>query len=99
MRSSIIVLLSFLLTVAIIAPSVITLMEIDSKKIMLIDFNEEENKKEEKKEIGEKDFLFYTSMDGLSLSEAKSSVLAEIYSKSSYKNLLEVFLPPPETIV
>ncbi|MFS4454533.1 hypothetical protein [Maribacter sp. 2304DJ31-5] len=61
-----------------------------------MDFNEEENKKEEKKEIGEKNFLFYSWVNDFRLSEHQKSSLAATYIANYTFAYLEVSIPPPE---
>ncbi|NNK18237.1 MAG: hypothetical protein HKP49_03730, partial [Maribacter sp.] len=58
MKSIILCILSFILAFAILAPSIMTLVGASDDRILVMDFSEEENKKEEKKEISEKDFFF-----------------------------------------
>lgn len=98
MKSSIIILLSLLLTTAIVAPSVITLIKLDKDTALFIDFNEEENKKEEKKEISEKDVFFYTWSNYTHSIESTPSNFISTYIEGCYTNSLEIFLRPPRHI-
>ena len=94
MKSSVLILLSLLLTTAILAPSVITLTNIDEKAITL-DFNEEE-KKEEKKEVQEKDFFLDRNLHSLANRQNKKVAIDHLYLESNYSATLAIFLPPPK---
>lgn len=83
-----------LLTTAILAPSVITLTNID-EKAFAIDFNEEE-KKEEKKEAKEKDFFLETDLNLLGQLQREKKLISQFYIESNYSSSLAIFLPPPE---
>lgn len=98
MKSSVIILLSLLLTTAIVAPSVITLIKLDNNTALFIDFNEEENKKEGKKEISEKDVFFHTWSNYTHSLENSPSNFISTYVEGSYTNSLEIFLRPPRHI-
>lgn len=63
-----------------------------------MDFNEEENQKEEKKEVNEKDIFFHTWMLDILPFENPSSHFAKAFLSPLYSNTVEVFLPPPEQI-
>ena len=94
MKSSVLIILAALLTTAILAPSVITLTNIDEKAIT-IDFNEEE-KKEEKKEAKEKDFFLDSNLNGLALLEKEKVSISRFHIESDYNTSLAIFLLPPE---
>lgn len=95
MKSPVLIVLALLLTTAILAPSVITLMHID-KTDLVIDFNEE---KEEKKEAKEKDFFLDSDLDLLAQLQGKKASIFHFYSENEYTTSLAIFLPPPEHIV
>ena len=90
MKSSVLILLSMLLTMAILAPSVITLTNIDEKAITL-DFNEEE-----KKEAKEKDLFLDHSIHYLAQQQNEKIAIGHLYVESNYGALLAIFLPPPK---
>ncbi len=94
MKSTVLLLLSFLLTTAILVPSIITLIE-GNDAALVMDFNEEE-KKEEKKEISEKDFLFSLEFMLLSSKRSKKSIVSNFYLEGDYNYSTDIFLPPPE---
>lgn len=98
MKSFITVFLSTLLTVAILAPTVITLIKLENNSSLVMDFNEEENNKEEKKELNENDAFFHTWVSDMLPIENPLSHFTSTYIKSGYSNTIEVFLPPPENI-
>lgn len=87
--------LSFLLVVAILAPSVIVLVDTENKTELVIDFNEEE-KKEEKKESKEKDFFSSFELDSLSDLNTDFSKTSSFYIEKNYCFSTSIFLPPPE---
>lgn len=86
-----------LLATAILAPSVITLTNIEEKAIT-IDFNEEE-KKEEKKEAKEKDFFLDSNLNSLAQLESEKVLVSGFYIESEYSASLIILLPPPEHIL
>ena len=83
---------------AILAPAVITLMELEPNSSLVMDFNEEENQKEEKKEINEKDIFFHTWLVYVNPFYDPSSHYTSTYLDPFYSNTVEVFLPPPEQV-
>ncbi len=93
MKSSFIILLSLLLTTAIVAPSVITLMKLDNDTALFIDFNGEE-----KKEISKKDVFFHTWVNYRHSLENTPSNFISTYIEGCYTNSLEIFLRPPRHI-
>lgn len=97
MKSSVLFLLAILLTTAILAPSVITLTNLEEKAIT-IDFNEEE-KKEEKKEAKEKNFFLDADHNSLALLEKEKKSISCFHIESDYNTSLAIFLPPPEHIL
>ncbi len=96
MKSSFFLILSFLLATAILAPSVVTLFGLDAYSGLVMEFGEEENKKEEKKEVGEKDFLFDLSPDPLASKLVDESTISNFYIEGNYAHSADIFLPPPE---
>lgn len=97
MKSSVLIILAFLLATAILAPSVITLTNIDEKAISF-DFNEEE-KKEEKKEVNEKDFFLDFHLNSLAHLKADKTSTTSFYIESDYSASLAIFLLPPKHIL
>lgn len=94
MKSSVLIILAMLLTTAILAPSVITLTNLDEKGIV-IDFNEEE-KKEEKKEAKEKDFFLDSDGNALAQLQGEKVAISRLYIESDYSTSLAIFLLPPK---
>lgn len=94
MKSFILIFLSLLLAAAILAPSIITLIDLDSKTDILIDFNEEE-KNEEKKETAEKDFLFSLDSNAISWQLKEKKAISDYYFESNYSTSVAIFLHPP----
>ncbi len=95
MKTSILIILSMLLVMAILAPSVITLANNGEKTAISIDFNEEE-KKEEKKEVSEKDFFLDADFKSFSLLQHESSSISSFCIETEYSTSIAIFLPPPE---
>lgn len=95
MKSSVLIILSLLLATAILAPSVITLTNLVDKTAITFDFNEEE-KKEEKKEVDEKDFFLYLNLNSLVGLQDENVLISSFYFQSDYPTSLGIFLPPPE---
>lgn len=96
MKSYFLVILSLLLATAILAPAVITLIDIDEKRALVIDFNEEENKKEESKEVSEKDFFYSLKFMPFSEKNVVKSKVSRFYFEGDYHHSMDIFLPPPE---
>lgn len=94
MKSSVLVILTMLLTMAILAPSVIMFVNIDEKAITF-DFNEEE-----KKEVNDKEFFLDSSFQTLRQQQIKeNNSLINFYLERTYQTSLFVFLPPPRTTI
>ena len=94
MKTSILLILSMLLVMAILAPSVITLANSGEKTAIAIDFNEEE-KKEEKK-VSEKDFFLDANFKSFGLLQHDNSSISNFYIETEYSTSIAIFLPPPE---
>lgn len=95
MKSTVLIILSMLLATAILAPSVITLTNEGDKTAITIDFNEEE-KKEEKKGVEEKDFFLELNHNSLACLQNENVLISSFYFQSDYPTSLGIFLPPPE---
>lgn len=83
--------LSVLLVMAILAPSIITLAKSGEKSTIAIDFNEEE-----KKEISEKDFFLDSDTKSLTLLHLEKTSISNFYFESDYSTSITIFLLPPE---
>jgi len=98
MRSSLILFFSILVTLAIVTPSVVSLFKLGNDTAVLIDFNEEEHKQEEKKEIDEH-LICLSDPFSLSASHTEEpSNFTKIFSKGYSANSIAIFLPPPEFV-
>ena len=95
MKSFLVLTFSFIVTIAIMAPSFVVLLEFNSDTTLVIDFNEEEQK-EEKKELDEKNILFYTSFFSVTALKSNSNNILNTHNTSYTINALEIFLPPPK---
>ena len=98
MKSSFLIILSFLLVTAILAPSIITFIDTNQETAAIIDFNEEENNKEEKKELTEQDFLYALDFQTYTLKNAEESLMILFYAEGKYSSTMDVFLPPPKSL-
>jgi len=96
MKSILLLILSFILAFAILAPSIITLVGASSDKILVMDFTEEENKKEEKKEISDKDFFFHSNFVSPTLNYKETLTVSNACFEGDYSHSMDIFLPPPE---
>ena len=97
MKSSVLIILATLLATAILAPSVITLTNVD-EKVISIDFNEEE-KKEEKKEAKEKNFFLDSNLNYLAQFEGGKVLTSRFLIDSDYTASIAILLPPPEHVL
>lgn len=95
MKSFLVLTFSFIATIAIMAPSFVVLLEFNSDSTLVIDFNEEEQK-EEKKELDEKNIFFYTSFFSVTALKSTSNNILNAHNASYKINTLEIFLPPPK---
>ncbi len=94
MKSPVLIILATLLTTAILAPSVITLANVE-EQVISIDLNEEE-KKEDKKEG--KDFFLDFNFIYLAQLEGGKVLSSCFHIESDYSASIAVLLPPPEAI-
>lgn len=93
MKSILIVLVSFSLMVAILAPSITTLMELDVNNPVVMDLNDEEESQEAKEFIGLA-FLLNLKMDFYQVD--KKSLAFSRTIGYHYSGDIEVSLPPPK---
>lgn len=87
-----------LLVAAIVAPSIISLANSLENKSVVLDFNEEE-KKEEKKEVDEKDFFLDSNLKLLTRLQRKNSSISGFYVEIEYSTSIPIFLPPPKYFI
>ena len=93
------ILLSLLLSVSILLPAVIAVVEHSVDITLNCDFGDEENKKEEKKEIDEKDIYFHSSSLQFNEKESPKNSALNDCNDGNYSHHLEIQLPPPEPYV
>ena len=81
---------------SLFAPSVIPLLDCENDAIVLIDFTEEESKKENKKELEEKDVFFQDLNPNKDESgnDIAASNFYYLLKSSDFKH--NIVLPPPE---
>lgn len=99
MNSKILFFLAILLSAAILGPSVKSLVDLDSKSILLIDLNEEEESQETKKDLTQKEFL--NAQPGHQLFKiliATDTIFMWAFNEDD-KTSLDILLPPPRIIV
>ena len=92
MKSSGLIILAILLTTAILAPSIVTLSNLDDKTAIAIDFNEEE-----KKEVNGKDFFVDPYFHDLRPQVGEKTSIDCFYIERNYRTSLSVFTQPPRT--
>ncbi|MET7028603.1 hypothetical protein [Sediminicola luteus] len=98
MRSIILTFLLSLWLSAIIAPSVMTLMDRDGKMMVIGNMNEEENQEQGKKEIGEKKLALYNySLPNFLIPYNQISTSNNHDEHISSLNL-DILLPPPKCL-
>lgn len=90
MKPALRLILSAMLTIAILAPSVITLANTD-EKVIVIDLSEEE-----KKETNEKDFFLDGNFSFYTLQQKERVSISYLYIESNYNASLAILLPPPQ---
>ena len=90
MKAHLILLLSILLSISFVAPSVITLLRLDKDSSILIDSNEEE-----KTDIDEKDVFFHYLYVGFRILVNTAKIGITSYVRSYDSKSSEIFLLPP----
>ncbi len=96
MKSLFLIIFATLLATAILTPSLVTLSNLGEKTAIAIDFNDEE-KKEEKKEVSEKDYFLDSNIRLLSRLHRENASNLSFYVESEYSTSIAIFLPPPRT--
>lgn len=91
--------LSILLVVSILAPSVEALYTSDSESILVMDLNEEENGKETEKKFDEKEMFFSNSIVNKTFFYKEQLTAAQTYSLIYSEVSTEVVLPPPKRLI
>lgn len=95
MKSSVFLIVSLLLVAAITAPSIIILANSMENKGVVLDFNEEE-KKEDKKEVNEKEFFLDSNLKILAQQGRENTSISSFYVEIDYSSSLSIILPPPK---
>jgi len=90
MKSPLILYLSILLAISFVAPSVVTLLDLDNNTAILIDLNEEE-----KKDIDEKDVFFYPLYISSIVPITTTKIGITSYVRNYDSKSSEIFLLPP----
>lgn len=81
------------------APSVISLLDLDENMELVMEQNEDENQKENKegeKENSDKDTFYHIHKDPLSSNSMNNAGNITFYLERYYDPTLNIFLPPPE---
>ncbi|MEP0263267.1 hypothetical protein [Dokdonia sp.] len=98
MRGIVIILLSFLLSLSILGPSVLVLLDNHSDIEVALELGEEENKKENIKELDLKNSFFQSHSDPV-IANIHASALNSAYYLHFYGTyVIDVKSPPPEDI-
>jgi len=82
---------------AIVAPSVITLMDVENP-VIVTNLNEEEQQESGKKTQGEEKIVKDSFYDFSLIAQAKKSVRGDYFSGNNFEHTIEILLPPPEHI-
>ncbi len=85
--------LSILLTVSILGPSVITLLDCNDTIVLTL---ESEDENEKKKDTEEKEFFYYSLGDSNNMLVSSPSTLIPMHLEFTYDFDREILLPPPE---
>ena len=82
---------------AIVAPSVITLMDVENP-VIVTNLNEEEQQESGKKTQGEEKIVNENLHDFSLIAQSKKSVMGDYHPISHLEYTIEILLPPPEHI-
>ncbi len=82
---------------AIVAPSVITLIDVDNP-VLVTNLNEEEHQESGKKSQLEEKILNNGRFDFSLIAQSKKSMLGHYHSSGPIEHTIEILLPPPEPI-
>lgn len=83
---------------AIIAPSAITLMDIDNP-IVVTNLNEEEQQEYGKKTQAEEKFVNEVTSDFSLIAQSQKSIMGDFHPMAYIDYTLEILLPPPEQTI
>ncbi len=100
-RTNILSLLSFFLFVVIVSPTIVQLLDSnDSCSIAMMELNDEENKKENKKKeidvMDEEDVIISSNPTVISLPLEEKTIISTSYMLTSYVHSEDIVLPPPK---
>lgn len=87
---------SFMVVFSLLAPSVLPFVNSSEETLMLIDFSEDEQKKEQKKDLEEKEVYFESTNVGDNFDSNESGKMLFGYKETQVEVLTEILLPPPE---
>lgn len=82
---------------AIVAPSVITLMDVENP-VIITNLNEEEQQESGKKTQDEEKIVNENIYDFSLIAQSKKSVRGDYHPLSHLQHTIEILLPPPEHI-
>ena len=82
---------------AIVAPSVITLMDVDNP-VVVTNLNEEEQEELGKKTQGEEKFVNENILDFSLIAQSQKSIMGDYHPLGHIDYTLEILLPPPKHI-
>jgi hypothetical protein len=94
-----IVFLSLSMSMAIMAPSLINLLDLDATSIALVELTEEETPQKHKKQLEENKIVHRLfAAEGFIFSEKRNKAF-QYYKEGSTNYILEINLPPPEYLL
>ncbi len=88
--------LNLILTCSILAPTLVALTDVASKKVVVFDSGEEENNKEAEKKFDEKELFFEITHKNRDCHLTLTSNLKKEYLLKYQFVDFEIILPPPE---
>ncbi|MCH9661673.1 MAG: hypothetical protein K0U54_12280 [Bacteroidetes bacterium] len=89
---------SFMVVFSLLVPSVLPFINYSEETLMLIDFSEDEQKKEQKKDLEEKEVFFESAGLDNNLDGIDSGKSLFGYKETQVEVITEIILPPPEFI-
>ncbi len=89
-----------MLVISILAPSIEVLCKSSYDNVMVIDFNEEENNKQETdQKFDQKELFFTDSIEGRSINFSQEIAIIQTTLVSYSDFSAEIVLPPPQDLI
>lgn len=94
MNSKFLIVLVLLLSAAILAPSVIALLDLGSKTVLVLDHNEEEETEKTPNDSDQQQFLNHQKLEFSKLTISENSINTATFNRY-YDSAIDIPLPPP----